>query len=342
MSAQPELSDTADSPSASAPTEGEGSQPAPTPERPSLKARVRRALVVTHSTPAAHRLVPAPVALRGFELFAARARRARHPLYLEHLNHHRELLRYTPLAGEEERIAERALAEFLACLEIFWRPWLMRRGVVTNLHHAREAQSQDRGVLMIWPHFGVGYSLFPTLVQHDIPIYLVSSPHLYVEMGDGYDGRFTRFSRNYVDELGLDHVIKRRRGSTASGAFEPALDVLRRGDTLGTAFDVVGSMPTPFLGRRVRLASGNARLAHDTGSLVLPVVTRRRGTVPVAHFEKPIDARDFPDPQSLQAEIAGVMERWALEQPEAVWELSTQPGGPPLTNGRPLSEVEAG
>jgi len=311
---------------------GEEPQPQP-PARPGLKARVQRAVVSAHTSPATHRLVPARAAFRGFELLGAWARRARHPLYLGHLDHHRELLRHTPLAGREEEVAERALVEFLVCVELFWRPWLMRRGVVENLHYAREAQSADRGVLMTWPHFGVGYSLFPSLVDHDIPLYVIAAPHLYMDTGDDYASRFARFSCTYIDEVGVDHVIKRGRGTTAAGAFEPALEVLRRGDTLGMAFDVAGSMPTPFLGRRVSLASGNARLAHDTGSLVLPVVTRRRGTVPVAHFEKPIDAAEFADAESLQAAIAAVMERWALEQPQTVWDLHTQPGGPPLVKG---------
>jgi hypothetical protein len=38
-----------------------------------------------------------------------------------------------------------------------------------------------------------------------------------------------------------------------------------------------------------------------------------------------------------QAVVAAVMEAWALERPESVWPLGTQPGGPPLIKGPPLS-----
>jgi hypothetical protein len=51
-------------------------------------------------------------------------------------------------------------------------------------------------------------------------------------------------------------------------------------------------------------------------------------------FTPPIDSRDYADAISLQAAIARVMERWALEVPEAVWPL--EHNGTPLIKGPAL------
>ena len=48
-------------------------------------------------------------------------------------------------------------------------------------------------------------------------------------------------------------------------------------------------------------------------------------------FAPPIDSRDYDDAVALQAAIAAVMERWALEMPEEVWPL--EHNGTPLIQG---------
>ena len=74
--------------------------------------------------------------------------------------------------------------------------------------------------------------------------------------------------------------------------------------------------------------------------MVAPFVVRRVGRRPVMMFAPPLDPRDHEDAVALQAAIARVMERWALELPEAVWSLEQQPGGPPLIQG-PALEMES-
>jgi hypothetical protein len=69
---------------------------------------------------------------------------------------------------------------------------------------------------------------------------------------------------------------------------------------------------------------------------MLPYVHRMHGHVPAIEFSPALDPRDFADAEALQAAVAAVVERWALERPEAVWPLEDQPGGPPLINGPPL------
>jgi lauroyl/myristoyl acyltransferase len=281
--------------------------------------------------------VPAAVTFPLIDAYAACAYHTKTWPMEDNLQFHRELLEHTPLAGCEAEVARRAVAEYFQCVEIFWRPWLITRGQVEGLERYREARATGRGVVAVFPHFGMPYAQFPIMRRFDIDAWVIASPHHYVDLGDGYDGRFARRGRAYVDMLGPQRAVPRRRGTDASGAFAPMLELLRDGATVSVAFDVVGSMPTPFLGRRLNLASGPPKLAHESDALVVPFIIRRRKHMPVMKFAPALDTRDFADAGALQAAIAGVMERWALEQPEAVWPLHTQPGGPPLIKGPPLT-----
>jgi lauroyl/myristoyl acyltransferase len=294
---------------------------------------IRRALIVTHSSTWPRRLLPARVAFPLIDAYAAFAARAETWPMEDNLRFHRQLLEHTPLAGSEADVARRAVIEYFQVVEIFWRPWLMVRGDAEGFDYYREARASGRGVVTVFPHFGMPYAQFPIMRRYGIDAWVIASPHHYVDLGDGYDGRFARRGRAYVDMLGPERAVARRRGTDARGAFAPILELLRDGATVSVAFDVVGSMPTPFLGRMVSLASGPPKLAYDADAIVVPFVIRRRKHVPRLKFAPPLDTREFDDAGALQAAIARIMERWALELPEAVWPLHTQPGGPPLIKG---------
>jgi lauroyl/myristoyl acyltransferase len=275
-----------------------------------------------HSSPRVHRAVPAELVFRLAEPYAAWARRTRSPRWETFRAFHEELLQHTPLAGSEEDVAERACAEMLRCLELYWRPWLMRQGGIDGVEHLHAARATGRGVLAVFPHFGQPYAQYPIMSRFGIEASAISGINHFVDLGDGYIGRFSRQGRAYVDELGPGRAI------VAGSAFEPALARLRDGAIVTIAFDLVGRTPTPFLGRTVGLASGSSRLACEADAMVVPFVIRRVGRKPVLRFAAPIDPRGFDDPVALQAAIATVMEGWALELPEAVWPL--------VHNGTPL------
>lgn len=296
------------------------------------RARLERAAggairlgLLAHSSVRARRMLPIAVVFGLAEPYAAWARRTRTPRWERFRSFHQRLLEHTPLAGNEEEIAERACAEMLRTFELFWRPWLMERGGIEGIEHFHAARSQRRGVVAVFPHFGIPYGQFPIMPRFGIEAWALAGSFHFQDLGNGYIGRFARQGRAYLDELGPGHAI-------ASGsAFEPALALLRNGATVSVAFDLVGSTPTPFLGRTVSLASGASRLPHEAEAMVAPLVVRRLGRRPVVRFAPPIDSRDYDDAVSLQAAIANVMERWALELPEAVWPL--QHNGTPLIQG---------
>jgi lauroyl/myristoyl acyltransferase len=301
----------------------------------------RRALVLAHSSTASRRFIPMGAMLHLINAFASFSERRKNGLWQQNVTFYGDLLRHTPLAGSEERVAAEAMREFMVCVELFWRPWLMCRGSVEKRQMLRAAQREGRGVVGVFPHFGPSYAQFPSLLGYGIDAWVVASPHHYeAPAGDSYDVRFARQGARYLDMLGPGHVVQ-RAGDASVSAFGEMRDMLRSGKTVLIAFDIIGNMPTPFLGRRLRLTNGPARLAQEADALVVPIINRRQGTRPVVRFGETLDPRNFDDAESLQRAIAGQMEQWALEAPEAVWPLHTQPGGSPLIRGDVIQPATA-
>ena len=285
-----------------------------------------------HSSSRTRRLVPAAAVFRLAEPYAARARAAGGPRYERLRRFHERLLEHTALAGQEAEVAERGLAEMVRCLELFWRPWLSRRGAIAGLEHYSAARASGRGIVAAFTHYGMPYAQFPILAEHGIDAWaMAGAVHFEEGLGDDYGGRFARQGRVFVETLGPGRAIVARKG-----AFKPTLERVRDGAMVTIAFDLTGAMPTPFLGREVQLASGPSRLAVEGDAVVLPFVIRREGIRPVLHFAAPVDPREHPGQASVQAAIAGVMERWALDAPEAVWPLVHN--GTPLIHGAALED----
>jgi lauroyl/myristoyl acyltransferase len=277
------------------------------------------------------------VAFAGINVYGGLARRARLGSWLANVEFHEQLLRCTTIRGTEEEVAQRAVTEYFCWLEIFWRPWLMARGEVSGIEWLREAESQGRGVVLAFPHYGNPYAVFVISAQYSLGVRVVASPHHYEDLGRGYNARFARRGRRYLELLGKANVIPRAGGKLgAQTAFPLVEEALNSGAIVSMSFDSVGSLPTPFLGRVIRLTSGPARLALSTGAMIVPCVARRRGAIPVLLFGPPLDPHDYDDELAIQAAIARQMEAWALERPEAVWPLDTQPGGSPLIGGQQL------
>ena len=100
---------------------------------------------------------------RLIDAFATLSERQRNGLWQQNVSFYGDLLRHTPLAGSEEIVAAKAMREFMNCVELFWRPWLLRRGEVDNRQTLRDAQREGRGVVAVFPHFGPFYAQFPAM-----------------------------------------------------------------------------------------------------------------------------------------------------------------------------------
>jgi lauroyl/myristoyl acyltransferase len=313
-----------------APDEAAIAMARPAPLQRAIAGAVRVGLLA-HSSPRARRVFPVAAAFRLADPYAAWARRTGSPRWERFRRFQKRLLEYTPLAGSEDEIAQRQVAEMFRCIELYWRPWLMARGGIQGIEHFHAARSRGRGVVAVFTHFGLPYAQFPIMPRCGIEAWAVVGSYHFQDLGNGYIGRFARQGRAYFEQLGPGRTI------LSGGAFEPALELLRDGATVTLAFDLVGRMPTPFLGRTVSLASGASRLAYEADAVVAPFFVPRVGERPMLRFATPIDSREHSDAVSVQAAIAKVMERWALELPEAVWPL--EHNGTPLIRG-PAPEAE--
>ncbi len=289
--------------------------------------------------------MPAQVAFGVADAAAALARRKQAAVWQDNVRFFSELLLHTPLRGTEKDVATAAVAEYFRIMEIFWRPWLMERGEIAEAENYHSVHGQGRRVLFVFPHFGLTIAAAPTLHRAGIDTYTVLADLYYDSAGDSYAARVARRGREYIDELGVNHHdrVTHRSEDKPKGTFARLQELLETGQTVAIAWSMPGSMPTPFLGRRLNLASGPAKLAVATDAVVVPMVNERRGSIPILRFGAPIDPREFDDAVAVQAAIARQMEAWALEHPEAVWPLSDQKGGPPLISGPAIaSEAPSG
>ena len=185
----------------------------------------------------------------------------------------------------------------------------MAAGETEAMEHLHAAQAAGRGVVLSFPHYGNPYAQFHVLHRYGVDAHVIAGPH-HFDAREGYARLFNRQGRRYIEVLGPGHAI------VPPGSFGAAAAVLARGGVVSVAFDIAGTMPTPFLGREVSLASGSAALAHGTDALLVPFTIRRRGRLPIMRFAPALDPRDHADPRSLQAALAAVMEDWALERPD--------------------------
>ena len=80
-----------------------------------------------------------------------------------------------------------------------------------------------------------------------------------------------------------------------AGSYGALADALRAGDAVLTAFDAPGSRPTPSCEQTIRLASGTARLAVETGALVVPIWRARERWRMRTVVGEPIEPGNDPD-----------------------------------------------
>lgn len=261
-----------------------------------------------------HRLMPAPIALAIAAVVGTPGRRHRKADELmrsEHLM--KDLLLYTPRAGEARALARRNVAEISRLRELFWRPWLLKNSRVIGSEHWESARAGGRGCVIVVGHLGAVFAVSRLLREKGFPHYAVATPRYWEAQAPGFVGLMTRYLHTeYAEAVGPGRLLS----STAPPGM--LVELLERGESVLIAFDVPGSAATPFLGRSVALSGGPATLAFRTGTKVLPVLPERHGTRIDLRMFKPLDPADHRDLPSLRAAIARVFEQLVLAKPEIV------------------------
>jgi lauroyl/myristoyl acyltransferase len=272
-----------------------------------------------YTSPLAHRLVPARVALALSAVVGTPGKRYDKSTELRQAEHlMKDLLLHTPRAGEARALARRNVKEAAILRELFWRPWLLKRSRVIGEEHWHTAHAGGRGCLVVVGHLGGLFALAPVLSRHGFGVYSISTPKYWEPMPPGFMGLWTLRLREYAEALGGGRAIPSNLPA------EVLTELLETGSTVLIAFDMPGSAATPFLGRSVALAGGPATLAFRTGASVLPVVPERHGTRIDVRMCEPIDPADHGDAASLRASIAAVFERYVLANPHNV-DFTTYP-----------------
>ena len=217
------------------------------------------------------------------------------------------------IVGGTERESEAAALARARVIEqeiertLFWQPWTMARLDDQSEANVRLALGAGRGVLVSSSHLGPIF-LHLSAITSRKRAFIVSAPWWFEDPTPDYWGRR------------LAHWWKRverrdDRSVCSVGAYPVLRELLREGELVVVYFDMPGSRPTRMLGKQVMLASGSARLACETDSLVLPVRSRREGHISWTDVAAPLDPRQFSSHEELHDALAAVHERFILELP---------------------------
>jgi lauroyl/myristoyl acyltransferase len=166
-----------------------------------------------------------------------------------------------------------------------------------------------RGIIFSTPHYGpqMGFPRLPRLVgQVDVAI----GDHLYADEAlPGYNGYQNEQARKVLSRNGYRMV-------RAIGSSRTFASTLSSGGRVLMNFDVPGKTPVRFLGKTVELASGTARLAEQTDSVVVPALPRPGPRGWYAHLDAPLDPRRHDGWEHLLQATADVLSRLILAAPE--------------------------
>jgi lauroyl/myristoyl acyltransferase len=259
------------------------------------------------ATPGFHRAVPMPVAGRLARLRARAAWRVSVGVRADAEAQMHFLLGRSSRAGEVTELAAEHVYENVMRNELHWRDWITTRMPVAGV----EVLRRPGGALLNFFHHGPYGGIFGSLARHGVRVHVATHP-IYLEAQP-------------TDFAGLrhrQHLTTVSTGGTPTfnsvGSYGYMRDLLRRGEIVALATDLPGSTPMTFLGRRVRAASGAARLALETGAPIVPISGHPHGWGMRLSVQEPIDPRAFADVEALQGEIARRHEPAVLAWPQAV------------------------
>jgi lauroyl/myristoyl acyltransferase len=253
-----------------------------------------------------HRLIPDPVALRlaalrgRLEWFVVPRRRAEALKLAEAIR-----------GDASKRFASRRLIEDAMRTELQWRPWMSRRLSVEGYERFEATRARSAaGVLLASVHAGSILGLVHAFAARGVKLYLPGGAW-GVPTIDGLRGRWIATQNRWVEEAGCRWV-------PVGDSYPLLRALLERGEVCFMAVDVPGELEVDLAGRPARVRTGIARLALETGSPILPIVTVRRGRRFVGTIGEPVDPAEFDDPATLTRHLVAVQSAVFLQEPEQV------------------------
>lgn len=208
-------------------------------------------------------------------------------------------------AGELTELAKAHLIEREVEKALFWQPWRTPRIDPQSLERLRSALDGDRPVLMSACHQGPYHRTSLLALRMGYKPYVVAGAWYFQEPSHDYWGR--RLAR--WRKAARVNLVKSR------GSFPVLKALLEKGESVLLYYDMPGRRESRFLGKPATLADGIARLATDTGAIVLPVRMLREGHHTRLEVGEPIDGRLVSDVGELHRRLGSVLERWIMEFP---------------------------
>ncbi|MFL5913173.1 MAG: lysophospholipid acyltransferase family protein [Gaiellaceae bacterium] len=216
----------------------------------------------------------------------------------------------TSREDEVRRLARGELTVQAMRVELNLRHRLIHRAAIEGLEHLERVRASGRPMLMTGAHVGGGLSA--VLSSHGFPFVSPAGPWLdpgaKIERR-GYFGHFTRACLRWAESVDVRYVY--------TGDSYPLMRrLLERRETCWIMSDVPGSARTWMAGKDARVASGPARLAHETGALVVPVLGLLRVDGPHVRVLEPIDPERFSGPQEIVDRLAAIFGEQMIRHPE--------------------------
>jgi lauroyl/myristoyl acyltransferase len=280
------------------------------PPRPSSAARMPPAplKVRLKTSPLLRRALPTPLVLH-------RAARRADALWRRSPEARRDatsvmaaIVTGTERSQEIEELAREYLSEQAVQEAYCWQPWPTPTIDPTSRARVRDALAQGRGVLLSACHLGPFFMAVPAISTMGVVPFTVAGPWFFEEPSHDRWGR----------RLALWQKRSASRMILSTGSFPILSALLSRGEAVYLFFDMPGPRETRFLGKTAMLADGTARLAKQTGALVLALRTRSNGHRVSLDVAAPIDPREFTGAEDLHGALADRHERWILEAPAAM------------------------
>jgi lauroyl/myristoyl acyltransferase len=292
-----------------------------TVDRPSAHLAVRGSVPLfdrLYTSPRVHRLLPdwlalGLAALRARLLWRFSAERRARAIAQVALT-----LEGTGREQEVATIARRQIVEVALRRELKLRPWVARRYPVTGIENLDAARAAGKGVLLMGLHFGAPRATSGPLSVDGRRLYMAGADWLYADVYEGREGLVTLVQRQAFEAGGGRWVPR-------GGSYPVFRTLLDRGEVCLFHFDVPGSTETTFLGKPARLGSGLARLARETGALIVPAISEGGCRHPRVHLHDPVDPRGFASEQELVDHLAALATGFILDRTPEAWEPNDYP-----------------
>lgn len=220
--------------------------------------------------------------------------------------HMRHLLEFTDRAPEIPEIARKYAEKMMLRTWLRWHPGVLTRQPVRDVKWLTTESDPSRPAILSFMHHNQYDGMFGSLKRHGAKLW-------------GLGGE---------DALGAEapaqvrqHFRVVERGCTViptTGGTSAILEALKPGVTLAIASDVASQTEAMFLGRRVRVAAGAARIAMQSDSPVIAVTAVRDGE-DSHHLQvhEPLESRDYTDPMELLDAMLAIHAEAVLAWPEA-------------------------